>query len=342
MIYETGEGTVRFLTEPVSWILFTICPKIIPDFWIFLAITKCLFLYSIIKLLSAITARWMSCVALLITSTLSFLLFDNPLRYVNGLAFVNFALLLSYKHITKESIRFYYLKLFALLLLAVFCHNSCAIFLFVIPILPLVVKIAKINRVMLFFIYMLFTIVSSNISMLSGAIGNFLLLMEASELNNFSSYEIEDNSNIFSIGNLLRVLFLMFILITRNVIVHNNKNGNVIFSFAVLYCFMARVFIIVPSGFRMPMPFASFYMIYIFYLIISRNLYGKVMIAYIFISFAYNTWTSVGLIPYSNSIPYILMGHKDLDTRYWNNFKEYKARMGKDDEAYDLYEGPWR
>jgi hypothetical protein len=338
-IYTTGDGLSRFVTEPISYALFSYMPKVIPDYVLFMAILKCLYLYSFIKLVSSITEKWRACTGLLVMGQLSFLLIDGPIRYTLGLLFVNFALLVSYKYLIGHKIRLYYLKLFTLLIAAVFCHNTCAIFLILVPLLPLSKNLSKVNIYVLFCFYLTITVLTSNVEFLSSFIGNFQEFMAASNLNEYSSYEVSDNSNVFSIGNVVRIFFFLFVLLTRDVVIKNHKNGNILFNLTVIYCFFVRFFIIIPTGHRLPMPFSTFYIIYIVYMLMSERYYNRIILAYMVVSFTFNTWTSFNLIPYTNSIPYFIIGHKQMQERYYYNFNEYRERMGQNHTSYYLYQG---
>ena len=145
------------------------------------------------------------------------------------------------------------------------------------------------------------------------------------------TYSVEDSSNIFALGNLLKIVFFIFILISRDKFVDKYPMSPVVYGLAVLYCILDRFFLVIPTGFRLAIPFINFYIIYFVLLLETewKNL-SKIFIFYTFLSFTKTLWTAYDLIPYSNSIPYIVMGHKDYYERHLNNVEEYRDRTGKD------------
>ena len=52
-----------------------------------------------------------------------------------------------------------------------------------------------------------------------------------------------------------------------------------------------------------------------------------------------NLWTSFDLIPYSNSIHYIVFGHKTYSERYEYNIKAYQERTGKTIDSWKDFDG---
>jgi hypothetical protein len=144
-----------------------------------------------------------------------------------------------------------------------------------------------------------------------------------------SWYDYEDSSSLFAFGNLLNLLFLVLIILTRNKVVDSYDNGKIIYGVAILYLFIARFCLVFPTGFRLAIPFGFFYGIYIIYCLHSYRKIGLVFLLYASLLLTKNLWTSYDLIPYSNSIPYIITEHKPYVERLNYNRDACYKRTGK-------------
>jgi len=146
-----------------------------------------------------------------------------------------------------------------------------------------------------------------------------------------SSYSPEDDSAFFTIGNLFNFIMFLLILVSRNSVIRSYSNGKVVYGIAIIYCFLTRILILIPTGFRLALPFAVFYVLCIIYMMgcNSKKLIGLFMVTYILLSFTKKLWTVYDMIPYSNSIPYIVTGHLPYDERYNYNINEYYLRTGE-------------
>lgn len=363
LTYVYGDGIDRFLSEPISWFVFTVFPKIIPDFVLFMGIAKCLYLYSVYKLVSTITDRWVSVLALLIPFKLSFMLIQNPFRFMLALIFVNMAFRYLYLYLTEPGWKRtkIVLLVFGLTLVSVLVHNSCVVLLPLVLVSFLAPRINKVNTFLLFIVYIIFAVFTSNLSFINELKENAIYFIQNyMEMSDYANYESEDNEAIWSIGNLLRILFFFFILRSKNQICCLYKNGTIVYGFSVLYLFLSRFLILIPTGFRLTLPFLVFYVIIIVYMwmykrslkeisfmnaeapmnnysmmrlkgITSRPLiplFALIIISYSLLSFGRKAWTSYDILPYSNSIPYFVVGHKSYNERSQHNLDAYQARLG--------------
>ncbi len=337
IIYTTGRGIERFQSEPASWSLFSYCPIFIPDYWLFSGIAKSINLYTAKLLVSKFTSRWLSIMALLIPSQLIFMLIQDPLRFMLAAAVVNIAINYLYLYKTNND---YHNKrtaiiIMSLLLFAILFHNASVVLLLLIPLLFLSNEICRFNSFFIFISYMLVTVVTSNISFIHD-LKKFTLvfLQRYMEISDYENYEMEDNSSIFLIGNMLKILFLIFVLVSKKDVITKYKNGGIVYGMTITYFFISRIVVLIPSGFRFAMPFITFYVIYTYFLLSTKKrILAQFIILYTFVSFVNTLWKSYDLIPYSNSIAYIVTGHKPYQDRHMYNLNEYKARTG---ETYDL------
>ncbi len=373
LVYENGDeyagALIRFLAEPASWALFSFMPKIIPDFILISCLAKCAYLFSAYKLTSAMTDKWASALALLIPLKLGFILIQNPFRFMLALIFINFALYYLYLYLTDPARHTSKTVLIIMVntIVAVLFHTSCIVFIALIPLSFLIPKIRKVNPGVLFIIYLVFVILTSSLSLINslkqGAIG---ALQEFMEMGDYANYEIEDGSSLRLVINPLQIIFCFFILYSRDKICHFYKNGSVVYGFAVAYCFLTRLFIMIPTGFRLALPYSVFYVVFIIFMLRPRNgfvrpvsetgsemprqsarpkvrrpssfrfpvkLCAQLMVIYSLLSFGNKVWTRFEFIPYSNSIPYFFIGHKSYDERDQYNLKAYQARFGR---TFDL------
>lgn len=365
LTYKYGDGIDRFLSEPISWFIFTIFPKVIPDFVLFMGVVKCFYLYSVYKLVSTITDRWVSVLAILIPFKLSFMLIQNPFRFMIALIFVNLAFRYYYLYFlspNRNKKKTAMVAVFGLTLVSVFVHNSCVVFLPLLLVSLLSPHISKINPFLLFVLYIVFSVFTSNLSFINELKENAIFFVQNyMEMSDYANYESEDNEAIWSVGNLLRFLFFFFILRSRNQICGLYENGAIVYGFAILYLFLSRLLILIPTGFRLTLPFMVFYVVVIIYMwmckqkyketlsLLSKSsvdnysmswrlkrlgsysyipLFALVIITYSFLSFGKKAWTSYDILPYSNSIPYFVVGHKTYEERSQNNLNAYQIRLG--------------
>ena len=331
----TSYKMLRFLTEPSSLFSFYLFPKILPDFWLYLGLMKCLYLYSVIELSKKITPFWLSCVSIMTIGQLKFLLVDCPLRFMLALIFINIALSI---FISNEKRNFkYYLKLIVLLLVAVSFHNTCFFYFLIIPFLHHTSRIYRIKRSLLFLFYCLLLLLTSNSTLINSLVNTFSGIMLNLSMNASDGYQMTDNSSLFTVGNLSQIFFFIIILFSRDKVGARNETIKSIYCLTIFYFFMCRLFLVVPTGFRMPMALSVFYVVYLVHLLKNKLFSGKLIITYMLFAFISNTWNSFNMLPYSNSIPYIVFGHKPYDERYYYNFECYKERMGHNHPKYYEY-----
>ena len=112
-------------------------------------------------------------------------------------------------------------------------------------------------------------------------------------------------------------------------IIENEKYGKVIYVFSITYYLFDRFLVFLPTGFRLIIPFQYFIAIYYICLLYKKQFFGKIMWIYYSVTFLLNIYSHYVYIPYSNSIPYIIFGHKSYDERSTYNIEAYKERLGK-------------
>lgn len=326
----------RYINEPGFLLIFKFSPIIIPDFWLFLGIVKCIHLFTLMKLLQLVSEKWISILVLLFPYQVCFMLVQNPLRFMMALTFVYWGVILYLrsriaKYNTKKTMTF--VKMTLLFLLASLFHNSCLFMLLTLPVYFYADRFVNMNRVILFVIYIFIIVITTNVSLINEMIGdlNYSIMGYYSIKDYSETYSVADSSNIFSIGNILKIVFFLFILLSRDSVYKRKSNRNsYIYGLALSYCYFDRIFLLIPTGFRLVIPFMNFYIAYFILMLYTERRYAQIFIMYSFLTFANKLWFSYDLIPYSNSIPYIVTGHKDYYERHLNNVVQYKERTGEE------------
>lgn len=332
-VYRTGFGLERYSSEPVSYLLFSYLPKIIPDYWVFSGIAKCAYLFSIQILISRITNKWISVLAILIPLQLAFMLIQNPFRFMVSTFFLNIALCYLYKYLSyTNKIGVKKLSIVIIfVLLAALAHNSSIIYLFLFPLFLFSRKIKDTNRILLFSLFIIVSIITSNLSFVQELkLNTIALVLQYWNISDYSNYDIEQTGTFFSLANLLKILFFGFVLLSRDLVINKYKSGGIVYNLTVIYFFTNYIFSMIPTGFRLALPLVPFCVIYYVYILYSKAIYFQIIILYTLLSFGNRLWTLYDFIPYTNSIPYFFVGHKNYNERYQYNLIEYKERIGED------------
>jgi hypothetical protein len=276
--------------------------------------------------LRKVTDKWLSAVALLFPISLLFMLIDNPLRFMVASIIINFAL---YYLIDGN-----YKKYLLIAIWAPFFHITT---LLIIPIFLLVKfrkRINAINKIVLIIAYILFSLICSNIylsSTLMNEISSQLILLGS---KSYDSYLVQNNNSFFTIGSVINVFLAIILIYYRDTIINSNAYGDKIYCISIFYLFLFRILLIVPTGFRLAIPFGYFYAISMLCIIYNSRAILKYIITLIFaIIMIKNVYTGYVYIPYSNSIYYIITGHKSYYERSRHNYDYYQKRMGK---QYDI------
>ncbi|WP_294742650.1 EpsG family protein [uncultured Prevotella sp.] len=304
------------------WLVYYLLSKISSDFFVAVAILKCIYLYSLIYAFKKISDHWMAAMGIMFTMIL-FMIVDNPLRFMVANIFINFAIPYAFAKKLK--------KFLLISLWAVFFHMTS-----IFPILLLLlgflrIPIEKVNKHTIFLIYIVIAIICSDEMFISEIFNNAQFFLNyVGDTRNYESYSVESNESFFTIGSALKVFLAAIIIYNRDKVI-SMKNGNQIYFYSILYLIIGRVILLIPTGFRMVIPLSFFYSAAFAYLIMENK--AKIM-KYCFIAlFSLTLFRTLNntyvYIPYSNSIYYILTKHKPFVERSNYNFDSYKERTGK-------------
>lgn len=330
--YTEGLYSWQFITEPLSWAVFTFAPKLINDFWLFLGITKCCYLASTIYVYKKIAAFPIVSIACAVEMYLIFMLVDNPLRYMFALIPINVAIVKGYQYIQGENrSKKNIIVIFTLLLLGALFHNSCLVFFLLFPLLYIFRDISNYNRYFIFSAFIIFFILTSSPDLINSIKGSITSIFASSiDGRTYEGYDAQSADSAFSFGNVLKILFLLLVLRSRDMVISAFSDGKTVYSFSVIYFFVDRMTVLIESGYRLVIPLTIFYSIYVGYLLHVKSKSGYFIITYLVLQITLAIWSAYVYIPYSNSIPYILNGHKSYYERIDYNLDAARQRTGKD------------
>lgn len=305
--------------EILFWKVFYLFKLIFVDFFLVIGLLKCIYLSTILTLLKYLSKNWLTAICILMPISLNFMIIDNPLRFMCAGILIN----LSIYHLLNN-------RIFLASILAVispFFHTTSIIVLLYLPFIKFNDFICKLNRgivVILFFIIVYFFSDIGPLSSIFTYVQQQMLLVGAKD---YSSYEINNNSALFTLGAFLRYILFLFVVLNKNNI--TNKYGQTIYSLAILYYFISQILLCVPTGFRLSIPLGLFVSVFFAEALHSRKIYKLILITYFTILLGKDIYTGYSYIPYSNSIIYIFTGHKSYDERCMYNYNAYKERFGE-------------
>lgn len=326
-------GSDRYNTEPISSFFIQYFHNIIPDYWLFVGLLKCVYLWTVFLVIRKLTDYTSSTVSLLLNLMLMYMLISNPLRFMIAMIFINIALCYFIDGITSHFNWRKVLIIGGLIVLSALSHNSCVLFVVIFPLLFFFKNVTKWNRVILFLVYAVLIILTTNI----GAIDEFknylnLYFMARGEFQDYSAYAADEES-ISLVGNMLKIGFFALVLLSRDKVLKAFPNyGGLCYSLTVLYFFLDRVLLVIPSGFRIVIPLCFFYAVYLVFVVKCYYKVGLIFIIYILIAYTRSLFATHVFLPYSNSIYYIFTGHKTYEERNVYNYNEYRNRTGHDIE----------
>lgn len=310
------------------WHTFEILSRLIPDYWIVVGMLKCIYLYSFIRLTKKITVQWPSLIAFSLPLSLMYLLIDNPLRFMMAMTFVNFAIpfLLNGK-----------LMIFLLLSLCGVSFHSTSIIVIMLFLLSYYMtnRVLEIKPSILAMIYIIFSILLSSVTYLSEIQTTINQLSVLYGFKDYGSYTIEDNSSFFTIGSFLSIFYGLYIIANLTVVRQKFVWGDFIAKSALLYIFLQRATLLVPSGYRFLLPLSVFYALFFvveshsdFFLLKKGSvLIRKAVIVLMTITLVRTLYQEYVYIPYSNSIPYIITEHLPFHERDNYNIVAAEKRL---------------
>lgn len=304
--------------EFLFWKVFYLFKLIFIDFFLVIGILKCIYFSTILILLKKLSDNWLAAACILMPLSLNFMLIDNPLRFMCAGIFVNLSIL-----------QFFNCRIIAAILLAilsVFFHTTCVIVLLYLPLIKYNNFIWKLNRGIIVILFLLIAYIFSDIGPMSSIFSYVQQQMILVGAKDYSSYEINNNSALFTLGAFLRYVLFLFVVINKKNI--KSKYGPQIYSLTLAYFFISQILLCVPTGFRLSIPLYLFAAAFYAEVIYGRKIWKLILIPYFTLLLGKDIYTGYSYIPYSNSIIYILTRHKSYNERYMYNYDAYEERFG--------------
>ena len=314
-------GDIRVLYEPGYIFLITKLSNIIPDFWLALGLLKCLYFYTVISVFKKISTHWIACISLAMPVFTMFMIIENPLRFMIAMTVINIGLLMVLRGKKVLGVLFF--------LSAFLFHYTSVVSLPVFLFYFARDKICAITAKPLIIVFFMTSIIMGSAGTVASLWGEANTILQLMGTKSYETYTVTSNSSFFTIGSLIDFILGAFLIYSKERILRADKEyGRIIYTFSIAYIFMYRILLIVPTGFRLVIPIATFY-VAAWVLLIQRK---KIRTWYLVLTTAIlikTIYFSFSMIPYSNSIYYILTEHKPYSEREDYNFKYYKERTGK-------------
>ena len=300
--------------------LIQACVFFFKDFWITFALLKCVYLWSCIKLLKLITPEWVTSLSVMVPVMLLFMLINSPFRFMIAMTFMNGAFYCTFKR--------HYLFALVFCLLSLFFHSAAIFTILFVPFIKYH-PFYRINKWILIAIYILLVVISSNLNNILFIQVLMDTFFRENGMRSFNAYFAEDTASFFTLGIFLQFVIFVVILFTRDKVARVMPNGEMITNMAIFSCLVWRIVAVMPSASRVVYPLYLFYSIYFVYLAKRSQVWKIAIVCYFCLTMTKSLYDSFVYLPYTNSIPYIVFGHKPYAERSDYNLKAYKARTGE-------------
>ncbi len=300
--------------------LIQICRLFTKDFWVTFAVLKCLYLWSCIKLLKELTPRWVSSLSVMIPTTLLFMIINSPFRFMIAMTCINGAFFSTFKR------QYFFALVFCVL--AFFFHSAAIFTVLFIPFIKFH-PFSTINKWFLIATYIIIVFVSSNLNNVLVVQLFIDTLFRDNGMRSFNAYFAEETVSFFTLGVFLQFIVFLIIVFTRDKVIREKPNGELVSNMAILSCFVWRVVAVMPTASRVVYPLLLFYSIYLVYLAKGSRVADFLIACYLCLTMTSSLYESFVYLPYSNSIPYIVSGHRPYAERSEYNLKAYEARTGE-------------
>lgn len=327
--YEIDYYTSDFLnrnysySEPLFIYLISTMKLIIPDFFVFLIITKLTVFYIFYLFFKKHSTNIYISYFIYIPWFSLYIFIDNPLRFMIALSFV----VLSFNYLLKSK----FIKFFLLIFIGSLFHYSVLFF------FPFYfIRDIKIKNWVLLISFTLWTLIF-NVSNLH----YILLKMAAIFPSLFSEYLGYLNLLEFVEDKIIspKVIFQFFvficILMNRMKIEKHFVYGRIFFNFSIVYLFLSKIALYLGAGIRISHLFSFFYVIVFSFILISfyktsvfKRIISFTFIAYTLIYSFIKIDSHYVYMPYSNYFLNIL-DNKSYYERSNYNLDEYFKRKGE-------------
>lgn len=321
LMYLYNDNIEHYKREPGFYYLVRILQNVITDFWVFSAVLKIVYLYSIVYFFKHLTKDVYIAIGLSLTYGLLFMIIDCPMRFMIAQTVLLFSSYFLFKN--------QWLKFAICGFISVLFHVTILFSLILLLTYPLNKRFSSLNRWIILFIYTVVTILVY-IPKFSSLLyeGSYLFGDNIGEMLTYfySDYSTE---GLFSIGSIKNFIFFIIVLFYRNTIILNSSYGKLIFYFSCLFFILSRILGCIPTAFRINIYLAYFFIVALVLILKdSKRLFKQfiyILFSILLLKDVYNGWM---YYPYSNSLPYIIGGHEPYSQRSAFNASEYFKRTG--------------
>ena len=306
--------------------------SVISDFWIFNAICKIFFLSSLSRFFLNFTRFNWTCVGLSFAFKTLFLLIDCPMRFMIGLGVLFYSIPPLLK--SKKN----WIKYWVIVAIATTLHNACLIIGIFIIIPFLFIKICRWKTIWLAVLPLVEIFLTGSmkfyqliIDCLASVLS--LVLPGDNRLLFYAFFRVSDS--LFTIELIWHYVFLLFIIGARHHIMAN-RYGDIVFSASWFYIVILQLISPLPTSFRLPIILGYFFVVAIvwivkyYYKIFAYRIkyIPLVIVLWCMVVIGKDVYSIPAYYPYSNSIPYIMVGHLPYSYRIQYNQKEYQKTFG--------------
>lgn len=312
--------------EPGFTIFNRIAGQVISDFWIFSAICKIFYTYSLIHLIKRFSPYPWSVFALTLVISSLFLIVNCPLRFMLalGIYYFAFSYFLSKKYVIASVLSFISLT-FHVTLIILILISCLGIF---------SDKIFKLKRKVLVILSIFCMFLSSQI-WLYNFIFNALLGYIGLDMFQDSGYAIFSSGAVFTIGALWQFCMICLIIYFKAKFA-DIQYGKLIFTYSVAFFCLSVICLPIYSAFRITLFCSTFFCISIVFIVhqqlnlfIQTRYIRKIIYMFFGLLVIKTVYGSFVYYPYSNSIPYIISGHLPYNVRSQYNITEYSKFSGE-------------
>lgn len=320
--YNPDLEEIKILSEPGYIFLITKIRLVIEDFFLALGFLKIFYLTTLIVLFRKVSSHWILCLSIAMPVFSLFVLIDNPLRFMIAMSFINIGIVW---FLQKK-----WLLCSIFFIGSVFFHYTTAVSIPLLFFYNLRYKICAFNERIVFITYIVFCLIIAATSIVSSLFEQSGNLLQLIGQRSYEVYAIDSNNSFFTIGSLISAFFASYMIFSkRDIINGNSQYGQIIYSFSILYIFLSRLLMIVPTGFRLAIPFAVFSVLS-WSILLKKDRIKVIYIVLTSLILFKTLYNSYSYIPYSNSLYYIMTEHKSSNERENYNLKAYKDRIGKE------------
>ena len=143
---------------------------------------------------------------------------------------------------TIKLIKKKYIASLLFIILSFFFHNTAVFFVLLFPAVLYAPKIAKVNGIVLIFLFVIVLYITSNMSNIQSIVALFMRYTNMLDIKDYTHYldRNTDGQNFFSVGSFIQILYFVLIVISKNSVIKKNVNGELVSGLAIFYMFLQR------------------------------------------------------------------------------------------------------